>query len=263
MSDTCTCLFAFCFFNQMKLPRSPLIVVVVVVASSLLLLPTFTMANKVWRLGPIRLFPGGYAWQASVDRATGLAAAQELSTFRLSLSQQQQQQSPLLPHILGNYPAWLCRGTVTLGLLRAVRQQPGGSTRLETRLLGLPILTFGRARGQKIAIRTATTRQQAIEWKYPIQGGGGLLLAAAAAAGGNLVVTLRPKAGANKDDSVVVLDTQLVAYRPALVGTTAQQPANPLRIAFYLSTQSVIHGYAMWRFHRFVRHELQKEYIKK
>lgn len=94
-----------------------------------------------------------------------------------------------------------------------------------------------------------------MEWKYPIQGGWMV-----AAASGDLVVTLRPADTTQKgQNDSVVLDTQLVAYRPAVVGGTAQQPANRLRIAFYLSTQSVIHGYAMWRFHRFVRRELQKE----
>ena len=209
-------------------------------------------SSSVWRLGPVQLVRRGFSWQASVERSTGKAFAQELSRIPVQLPTKHQQNNgdPFLKDLLGNYPGWLSRGSVTLGLLQAVPQS-GGGTRLQTRLFGINILTFGKPAAQKLALQASSAvRQQAIQWKYPIRDG--LFVAPTKqSAAGDLVLTLR---GASDDNNIVVLDTQLVAYRPRVVG--AHAPANPMRIALYLGSQSVVHGYAMWRFHRFVRGKL-------
>ena len=41
--------------------------------------------------------------------------------------------------------------------------------------------------------------------------------------------------------------TAITGYRPRLCGNA---PINPLSAGFYLGTQSIVHGYVMWRFHR-------------
>ena len=235
--------------------------------------------TSLWRLGPVALFSpkknnklirdgGGFTWEASVDRATGKAYAKEVSYLphdwsqRLQPQQQrgkQQQQSSIIlktEKVLGQYPNWLCRGSVTLGILQAVPVGSGagaatGGTRIQTRLGGIPILTFGKPVGQRVAITSQNIRDESIQWTYPIVGG---IMAAkttpSAPSAGKLVVTLRSVA------TEPVLDTQLVDYRPALVGgggDGGQKPANPIRVALYLGSQSAIHGYAMWRYHRYVR----------
>jgi len=261
--------------------------------------------NQVWRLGPLRpgrrplgpnqegRLPQGFTWGASVDRITGTAAAQEISHFRATATttgngrnNPRSGAAALLAQTsstLGRYPQWLCRASVTLGLLR-VREEIAsgagatyGATSIQTRLGGIDLLTFDKPVGQRVSVNTrdkASSRsllqQEAVQWKYPITGG-----VLASRPGGALVVTLRqqqqpfvtsPSSSSSMD---LVLDTQLVDYRPRLVGgavaasttttTTTRRGTNPLRVGFYLGTQSLLHGYVMWRFHRYVRSHYQRK----
>eukprot|EP00977_Amphora_coffeiformis_P022940 scaffold11972_cov134-Amphora_coffeaeformis.AAC.1 len=233
----------------------------------------------------------GFTWHASVDRTTGKATAQEISRFTATTKQHNDNNNgsnrnraggaaALLAKtapVLGQYPQWLCQGRVTLGLLRAkpATSSGGTTTSIQTRVGGINLLTFGKPVGQRMAVNTshkamsALLRQEAVQWKYPITSG--LLVSRP---GGSLILTLRqqqqpPSVVASSSSSSspsstlspapppvvvvdAVIDTQFVDYRPRIVGNTV--PANPLRVGFYLGTQSLVHGFVMWRFHRYVRH---------
>lgn len=207
------------------------------------------------RLGPIGLFQNGYTWQASVDRTTGEAFAKEVSQMPRGWNAKQQSSGAQLLSqtkvVLGTYPEWLCRGSVTFGLLKAVPVASG--TEIRTRLLGINILTLGTPTRQRLSFKKekgadvdgGNREENSVQWSYPILGG----LMTATQPAGQLVMTLHSIASPSP-----TLDTQLVAYRPALVGKHA--PSNPIRTSLYLGTQSVIHGYAMWRYHRYVRSSL-------
>ena len=236
----------------MKVPRVSLLSLSLLVL--LLCVPptTANTANEC-RLGPVGFFAkhgGGFTWRASVNRATGQAAAHEVSRLPATWSQALlsggkrggilAQTTPLL----GHYPQWLCRGAVTLGLLHAVPAASGGTTTVQTRVLGIRLLTFGKPVGQRMAVQSANLRQEALIWKYPIVGG---LLAAQP--GGHLILTLQCD---TVGDATAVLESHIVEYRPRLIGT--RTPANPVRVGLYLGTQSVVHAYVMWRFHGHVRH---------
>lgn len=253
---------------------------------------------------------GYYTWQASVDRATGKAFAREVSHMpsssliispetnhnndkndsshpvKLLQFRGSKKTSILMEQtqpMLGHYPTWLCRPSVTFGLLKAVPTLPkkeedgnhnddaADGTEIRTRFLGLHILTLGKPTFRRFSIpkdrsSSSSTTLASVQWSYPILGG---LLAAKP--GGFLVATLheasvRPSSQQQQRlgattlsppfpstmSQTPVLETELIDYRPALVGAK-KLPVNRIRTRFYLSTQSVIHGYAMWRFHRHVQ----------
>jgi hypothetical protein len=149
------------------------------------------------------------------------------------------------------------------------------ATELRVRGLDIVVLTLGRPVGQRIQVQQTTStaamennnnnnkpgettatssrtghRSAIIQWKYAIQGG---LLAAAP--GGQLVVELQwPSSSPRSDDAPLHIASRLLDYRPTLVGTTT--PSSPLRTALYLGSQSAIHGYVMWRFHRHVQRSI-------
>jgi hypothetical protein len=54
--------------------------------------------------------------------------------------------------------------------------------------------------------------------------------------------------------TVYTIQTNIVGYRPWLCGATKPVPA--LRANLYLHSQSIVHGYVMWRFHRRCRRKL-------
>jgi hypothetical protein len=234
---------------------------VVVVQSRPSSYATTTTTTTTWRIGPMRVWPQGFCWHASVDRATGLAASRETSyvqrpsagtTEGASSTSLLVRTEPFLAH----YPQWLCRARVTCGLLQAV---PVGKQGTEIRLrgLGLSLLTLGRPVGQRIQVQkqgdggsNTGRRMTAIQWNYAIAGG---LLAAAP--GGQLVVQLSSTTHDDDAPPLLHIESRLVNYRPRIVGTA---PTNSWRTALYLGSQSAIHGYVMWRFHHHVQRAIRE-----
>lgn len=228
-----------------------------------------TTTTTTWRLGPMRAWPPhSFCWQASVDRATGLAASRETSYVQRPTAGTTEGASPtsLLVRtepFLAHYPQWLCRARVTCGLLQAVAVGKQG-TEIRLRGLGLSLLTLGRPVGQRIQLQQTPQQQPqqgdgssntgrrvtAIQWNYAIAGG---LLAAAP--GGRLVVQLSSTTHDDDAPPLLHIESRLVNYRPRMVGTA---PSHSWRTALYLGSQSAIHGYVMWRFHHHVQRAIRE-----
>lgn len=214
------------------------------------LLPITTVTAKKWGYG--------YTWQAGLDRTTGMAWSTEVSRMRSTTQSDSNSLITTSPpsivstrQVMGNYPQWLCRGRITLGLLKAVPVDHGAATRVQTRFFAINLLTFGKPSGHHFSFRMPTASKEAVEWKYPLLGGLLTTTVSTNQPAGYLVMRLQSH---ESPDDPPVLTTGLVDYSPALVGKKAwYNPIRPLRAVFYLCTQSVIHGHVMWRFHSHVR----------
>lgn len=227
-------------------------------------------------LGPIRLWPGKHAfsWEASVDSSTGIATSREVSIVPpRSFLQRQFQNTPAteigerevwtqIVQRLQGYPQWLVRGAVTFGLFRAV---PGynnnNSYSLQDRFLGINFLTFGPPQSQRFsmfktvpiqdyngATRMMPARVGDCIITLPIQGGLLALQKPNRRDKACLRFTLQHNAGSQETKLI----TEIRGYSPMLVGR--KEPVPFYRKWGYLSTQSLIHANAMWRFHRYCKY---------
>jgi hypothetical protein len=195
-----------------------------------------------------------FAWQASLDRATGLAASKETSQLQLKhktpskpmlarLCDQivrQHKLSKCSTEFVSTWTKFLCSGPVTLGFFQAIKDDKGFSS-LQPRWLPLPILKFGKIR-----------QCHYNAWEIPIQEGFLSLTGPKNNARGKLTFQVHQK------HDRFCLQTNIVDYRPWLAG---QAPVPLVRKSLYLSTQSIVHAYITWRFHQAWRHEL-KQVIK-
>jgi len=209
-------------------------------------------------LGPIKLWPkrGAFTWQAAVDKASGLATSKERSNIskrsKLLKSLEKLKDRDLLrfaESLLQPYPVWLSKFTVTLGLLKAV--PTSGGYELRDRVLGKKWISMGRASGQRVSYQSLTpegVRQQTSQCTVAMPLTGGLMAQKGNSDCGILQLTLTKNELAYPEDEIACsIETNLIGYRPSLIGP-APVPAS--RKWFYLLTQSMVHGYVMWRFHR-------------
>lgn len=248
------------------------------------------------RLAKIQLWPGrhSFSWQATVDGQTGRASCREITRAPPKSHVHQQLQNAALSggerevwsdliYKLEHYPQWLVRGAVTFGLFRVVPttgKDKGCS--LQDRFFGINFLTFGTAQSKRFSIqkllpqkeKDGTTRY--ILWKVsdctvtiPIVGG---LLDAGRHKRRNRkhkhkynqllnqqqqqrLGCLRFKLQHTEALKETVVTTEIRDYSPAIVG--AKEPPLLFRRMAYLSTQSVVHAYVMWRFHHYCVHSDQ------
>jgi hypothetical protein len=244
------------------------------------LLLSWTVASSA-RVGPVRLPGGSYRWEAALDRPTGTATSREISAVPAGSRLHEAAiraacnggggggaLDVMAERLFSDYPAWLCRPSVTFGLLRAVETVEGG-TELRSRPFGIKFLEFGKARSLgRVSVGTApaagdggTERTSRCAIRIPITGG---LLALPGpnnnekrkdrGCGGALSFALRTKQTVKRSDETegstlrCSIVTGIAGYRPAIAGRAA--PTGRLRAAVYLGTQSFLHGYIMWRFHR-------------
>jgi hypothetical protein len=206
----------------------------------------FGIAMDTADIGPFCLFPRGFSWQASLDKVTGRGSSREVSYAILnakdSTREARSRLRSFVSELVADYPNWLAQGGVTLGLLRAVNHPKEQCTSLEPRLINFNILSFGT-----VQIKNITPTRCVLE--LPIVGG---LLALPAASGTNdrgclkFVIETGPRI--NGDIIPCELRTEIAGnYCPWIAG----YPPVPLfRKWTYLSTQSPVHAYCMWRFHR-------------
>jgi len=191
---------------------------------------------------------------------------------------QQYQKQQLWSSILSkleHYPQWFARVAVTFGLLRAVnKHHPSGGKyyecSLNDRFFGISFLTFGKPKHQ---YQTTTRQTRIIESNgaknksckisdctvvLPIVGG--ILVANKYRDAGPEDKSktkqnfgyLRFTVQQNVSLQETRIITELCNYTPALVGTKEPPPFH--RKALYLSTQSLVHAYIMYRFHHYCIH---------
>jgi hypothetical protein len=184
-----------------------------------------------------------FHWSASVDRKTGVAQSQEVSyPSRLRRckdrhgddSYDDTKMKRMMIQCFLDYPRWLCKGSVTLGLLRAVpcRAAANGRNANDDAVWDLQLTGIGTS---MLALGKPTRRSNVVQ--FPFQGG---LLVAQNQGCLRFAVT---------DHGVI--ETNVVDYRPRLL---SNPPVHALRAVVYQRTQTLVHAYVMWRFHRYCRH---------
>jgi hypothetical protein len=229
--------------------------------------------SGITSIGPIHvLTPSStrtsYSWEATVDSIQGLASSKETSNIvSSSLNKTKHvvtQNSRIDPNFGGGqwlfeaYPIWMCRGSVSFGLLKALEHQKK-SYRICTRIGGIHLLTFDRpqrSRQKKIErISTFLSRRCLLETvtvTIPIIGGQ-LTSGEYGKNNGELLFSINTKTRKEMFHPVVVqqnISTEIRNYKPKLCGSRV--PIHKVRARIYLSTQSIIHSFVMWRFHHHV-----------
>lgn len=215
-------------------------------------------------LGPIQLRRkriGSFVWQAIVYRATGIAESKEISeapcnSMLHKLLQQTadtKEDSHIAWSLFRVYPEWLCRPFVSFGLLKSKSSER--SIEIHDRFFGCKLLTFGTPIARTIPQREESGSRPTIssfEVSIPITGGHLCRQErnSYSQQASFIVCTLtthREQLDKQLSLTSCRLETQLVSFRPVLTG---EAPVSPVRSWLYLLTQSTVHAYVTWRFHR-------------
>lgn len=213
--------------------------------------------------------PTNFKWRAHLNRLTGIATSCEESTVTLipsvpsSRQLTQRQMTQAASKMIQDYPNFLSRSSLTLGLLQTKHILDKQSSDLCTRIYPLNLLSFGYPKhtSRRVCNRiikkysdddnnTIVTIVCSLE--IPILGG----ILSQSSDGGCLRFTLLR----NKSDRAAMFVTEIDGpYKPSLVGTSI--PRSRIKSALYCVTQRMFHEYVMWRFHRLFAKELN-DYLK-
>jgi hypothetical protein len=201
-----------------------------------------------------------FKWKASLNSDTGIATSREesLFVFPTAASTTQRDVANFARSIIHDYPKFLTRPSLTLGLI--TRKDASKETALCTSVCHLNLLSFGSA----VDAPKPTYRKQARKYsgnvvccvEIPILGG---LLSQSSAGersnAGCLRFTLIRNTKASPDDAYKFVTEIAGNYQPSIAGE--RYPRSKFRSAVYCATQRMFHEYVMWRFHRAVRDELK------
>ncbi|KAL7518593.1 hypothetical protein ACHAWX_003406 [Stephanocyclus meneghinianus] len=207
--------------------------------------------------------------KAYLNRDTGIATSYEesLAVFSLASEKTTQEIADYAKEIIADYPNFLARPSLTLGLLKARFARERNQTDLSTSVFPLNLLCFGPPKDSSKAFRTKQAREYSgtvlCSLELPILGG---LLSQSpesvhcdsVEAGGCLRFTVIRKSMDNPIHSLSIDFVTEIAemYKPSIPGKS--YPRSKFRSAIYYATQSRFHEYVMWRFHRLFRKELQR-----
>ena len=212
-----------------------------------------------------------FKWTASIDLTTGIATSHEISRVPSSCSLHRTiasggEAAKFIRDLFCGYPSWLATWPVSLGCLRSIpitaeTRMKQTITALRDPVFGMTFLSFGPGRFSVREIqRRAGRRATEYTVTLPLAGG---LLARPSSSGtfGSLFFTLISKRDAN-GESFFVIDTGIAdGFRPALAGSTP--PLSRTRAGIYRSSQSLLHAYIMWRFHRHCYHASESKLDEK
>jgi len=229
-----------------------------------------------------------FLWSASLNRR-GIASSFEQSVFEvrgineISLPNKDEV-TKMARQLFSNYPDFLGRPSLTLGLCRAVPSSK--NCHLQTSLFPLDVLTFGTPR--VVSSKPHSRNSHGEKWGDGISiiGLGEVLCCIEIPIVGGLLVAnnLDPSSSSSKSitkrehdhgclrftwlsiknhrqqQPKIVLVTEIAGnYRPSLAGNKLPTPA--WRNMVYCSTQRMFHAYVMWRFHLFVAKEYRRKII--
>lgn len=218
-----------------------------------------------------------FSWEAHVDNTKAVAYSKETSWIdlpppssyyeRLVQRHRIQQASK---DFVATWPLFICRGSVSFGLLRVYHNDAvSGSCRVHIRGMKVPLLSFGPTRQKRLDLSLG-------HWEIPLQNcwlalpdpkkcektfGHLRFRCLLQQATGTARNDRQPAAG-NKNDRRTdcyckyALESSLVEYRPRLLGIPKNHmlpylhPMAQGRTWLYLHSQSLIHTYVVWRFHR-------------
>ena len=207
---------------------------------------------------------GPFSWRAFLDATTGLASSRETSQVFSSHvhGMSSTESSDRLKYLVESYPTWLCGGPITFGCLQACKDATNKSCSIRVRFLNLELLSFGAAKSRGRLVHRQQPDESAKQvtetrietFSLPIMGG---LLSSKSGDKtdqGSLLFSFRSDAtisnpNDNIQDGCLTIRTAIVGYRPWLAGPA---PLAAWRRRAYLSSQSLIHAYVMWRYHRHV-----------
>jgi hypothetical protein len=216
-------------------------------------------------LGPIPLFcrsskiiqtRGLFRWVASLDPKSGKGSAIEQSNIQV-LKKDNEHVLALEPglknlfyDLVKNYPKFL--SDVSLGFLTSAKSNDGTASTIQLNVIGIDLLTFA-----EVQIKESKSNTYALE--LPVKGG--LLSLPPIQSDGEDRGCLRFECTiqqpSNDVDSSVLHFQSLIQgnYRPWIAG----YPTIPrLRKWMYLLSQSLVHAYVMYRFHRLWRRHVQE-----
>jgi hypothetical protein len=196
---------------------------------------------------------------ALIDRGTGIATSCEISRVPLScplhraIAAGGEEAAKLAEDLFGGYPSWLASWPVSWGCLRAI-PIPGETKKchktiaLRDPIFGKTVLLFGPG-CFSVRERRRHIGRRATEYTMTLPFVGGFLARPSPEGTyGSLLFSLVSDKR-DKGDSILVLDTAIADYRPALAGS--KLPISRMRAGIYRSTQSLLHAYVMWKFHHY------------
>ncbi len=191
-----------------------------------------------------------FKWEATLDRSTGVASSKEVSVLTIendnqSIDSTQRQRSK---DLVASWTDFLCQGSVTLGLLQAKHDPKSGKAFMH--LKGFPtrsILTFGPLQESGKNAWELPISQSWLALPDPIRPSrfGCLRF--------ELKLSKPRTSQGQRLMSTYELQSNIVDYRPWLVGPS---PVSRTRQYLYLHSQSWIHAYVTWRFHKAWRQAL-------
>lgn len=236
--------------------------------------------------------PNNFQWKASVNTISGIAYSTETSLVYVPSYQPTSCSSSIteIPStrlkkfqlkakkIFESYPYYISSGQVSLGLLRSSNSIKSSNNKddncyfptgqwsnvisLRDRFLSINLLQFGECQSTLIN----TFKRTEVLCEIPIVGG---LLAYKGRSEDKESSTPRefgalqfkliekPPCGSDKDESVMIFETRILSYKPALCSSVSGPPIHPVRKMLYLYTQRYVHAFVMWRFHGWCRHQLE------
>jgi hypothetical protein len=209
----------------------------------------------------------GFLWQASLDSDTGRASSLEVSLCHSSVNintnarRLHVRQKTL--NLVESWPQFLSKPTVTFGLIGNAPVMDEQSTAILLRpLMNLSVLSFGKVR---MGRPNSFHRKNVIaSFELPVSGGLLSLPLPFAKDRGHLsfVVeridtrfksrnSVKNSTGGKNSEA----GTSCIRLRTAIAGSyspwvAGKAPIPAYRKWTYLSSQSLVHGYTMWRFHR-------------
>mmetsp|Transcript_6327 Transcript_6327/g.14286 ORF Transcript_6327/g.14286 Transcript_6327/m.14286 type:complete len:236 (+) Transcript_6327:771-1478(+) len=176
-----------------------------------------------------------FRWKAWIDTKTGIAESWEKSSFRpapVNLSRPKERE--VCQRVFTEYPDWLAKPRVTFGLLRTKPIKDSTCVSLFGRW---NVLRFGKYR-----LSTITRRGREVKTTILLPMVGGFMTLPHKDGCGVLEFSL-----VQRNDETRMETKIAKGYRPALAG---RAPVHPLRAFTYRRTQSLLHAYIMWRFHK-------------
>jgi hypothetical protein len=209
----------------------------------------------------------GFLWQASLDSDTGRASSLEFSLCHSSVNintnarRRDVRQKTL--NLVESWPQFLSKRTVTFGLIGNTPVVDEQSTAILLRpLMNLRVLSFGKVRMRRP--NSFHGKNVIASFELPVCGGLLSLPLRSAKDRGHLsfVVeqvdtrsTSRNSIKNNRGGKKSRARTSCIRLRTAIAGSyspwvAGKAPIPAYRKWVYLSSQSLVHGYTMWRFHR-------------
>lgn len=183
-----------------------------------------------------------FKWEANLEAQSGVASSLERSVLKVPSDYWIPEGivRKVSKEMVASWSSFICLGGVTLGIFETKLDESSGNSSLHFRYVpGFSILTFG-------SVKDFGNGQ----WDIPIRPS---WLARQDPKQNDNYGCLRFRIQRQNREKAFLVESRIMGYRPWLVGSA---PVSPIRKFLYLSTQSKMHAYITWRFHRQWHHNL-------